>query len=121
MQELLKHGDSIYQMIQVAGEEGITLKDFVIYQEAQFLDMVYLQQDAYDEVDVAVPIKRQRENFRLILELVSADYKFASQNQARDYFTRLTGLFKNLNYARSESAEYKELLAKIDQLYNAVR
>ena len=119
MQELLKRGDTIYQMIQVAGEEGISLKDFVIYQEAEFLDMVYLQQDAYDEVDVAVPIKRQRENFRLILELVGANYKFANQEQVRDYFTRLTGLFKNLNYARSDSAEYDELLAKIDQLYRS--
>jgi len=35
-------------------------------------------------------------------------------------FTHLTGLFKNLNYARSESAEYNELLAKIEQIYNAV-
>jgi len=119
MQELLKRGDTIYQMIQVAGEEGISLKDFVIYQEAEFLDMVYLQQDAYDEVDVAVPIKRQRENFRLILELVGANYKFANQEQVRYYFTRLTGLFKNLNYARSDSAEYDELLAKIDQLYRS--
>jgi len=119
MQELLKRGDTINQMIQVAGEEGISLKDFVIYQEAEFLDMVYLQQDAYDEVDVAVPIKRQRENFRLILELVGANYKFANQEQVRDYFTRLTGLFKNLNYARSDSAEYDELMAKIDQLYRS--
>jgi V/A-type H+-transporting ATPase subunit A len=42
-------------MIQVTGEEGITTEDFVIYQQALFLDMVYLQQDAFDAVDVAVP------------------------------------------------------------------
>lgn len=119
MLALLKRGDNVYQMIQVAGEEGITLDDFVLYQEAQFLDMVYLQQDAFDEVDVAVPIKRQRDNFRKIIDLVSADYRFASQDDARDYFTRLTGLFKNLNYARPESPEYAELLAKIDRLYQS--
>jgi len=118
MLELLKRGDSIYQMIQVAGEEGITLKDFVGYQAAKFLDMVYLQQDAYDEVDVAVPIKRQQENFKKIVELVSADYSFANQDEARDYFTRLTGLFKNLNYAPTGTAEYAGVLAKINQLYD---
>lgn len=43
MLELLKRGENIYQMIQVAGEEGISLDDYVTYQEALFLDMVYLQ------------------------------------------------------------------------------
>jgi len=121
MLKLLKRGDSIYQMIQVAGEEGITLKDFVCYQEANFLDMVYLQQDAYDEVDVAVPITRQQENFKKIVELVSADYQFASQDDARNYFTRLTGLFKNLNYASTGTAEYSGLLAKINRIYDDCR
>jgi len=119
MLELLKRGDSIYQMIQVAGEEGITLKDFICYQEAKFLDMVYLQQDAYDDVDVAVPIERQKENFKKIVELVSADYQFESQEKARDYFTRLTGLFKNLNYALTGTAEYFGILEIISRLYKA--
>jgi V/A-type H+-transporting ATPase subunit A len=119
MLALLKQGDDIYQMIQVAGEEGITLDDFVVYQEAQFLDMVYLQQDAFDAVDVAVPIRRQRDNFRKIIELVSADYQFSGRDDVREYFTRLTGLFRNLNYARPESAEYADLSAKIDRLYQS--
>lgn len=116
MLDLLKRGDGIQQMIQVAGEEGISLDDFVTYQAARFLDMVYLQQDAYDEVDVAVPIKRQQECFKKAVELVSAKYRFADQEAARDYFTRLTGLFKNLNYAPSSSAEYSGIMEKIDQL-----
>jgi V/A-type H+-transporting ATPase subunit A len=56
----------------------------------------------------------------LILGLISADNKFANQGQACDYFIRLTGLIKNLDYACSESAEFNELMAKIDQLYNPV-
>ncbi|MCK5191377.1 MAG: V-type ATP synthase subunit A, partial [Methylococcales bacterium] len=83
MLELLKRGENIYQMIQVAGEEGISLDDYVTYQEALFLDMVYLQQDAFDEVDVAVPIARQKENFKRILKLVNVEYEFDDQEQAR--------------------------------------
>ncbi|MDD4916058.1 MAG: V-type ATP synthase subunit A [Methylococcales bacterium] len=115
--ELLKRGDGVYQMIQVAGEEGITLEDFVCFQAAKFVDMVYLQQDAYDAVDVAVPIMRQKESFKKIVALVNVDYRFAGQDEARDYFTRLTGLFRNLNYAPAGTPEYEALLAKIDQLY----
>ncbi len=120
MLELLKRGDDIYQMIQVAGEEGITLTDYITYQEALFVDMVYLQQDAFDEVDVAVPIERQRENFNRMVKLVNADYQFSDQNQVREYFTRLTGLFKNLNYAKFDSAEYQTLSDKIDEFAKTV-
>ncbi len=121
MLELLKKGDDVAQMIQVTGEEGISLEDFVIYQSALFLDMVYLQQDAFDTVDVSVPLGRQKESFELIVELVTQKYQFAGQEQARDYFTRLTGLFKNLNYARHDSNEYKTLLKQIRQLSGSVQ
>ncbi|WP_031432240.1 V-type ATP synthase subunit A [Methylomarinum vadi] len=121
MLDLLKRGDDIYQMIQVAGEEGITLDDYVTYQEALFVDMVYLQQDAFDDVDVAVPIKRQQENFNRIYKLVTADYQFENQNQAREYFVRLTGLFKNLNYAKYKTAEYLSLVSRIDELAAGVK
>jgi len=116
MLNVLRLGDAVYQMIQVAGEEGITLEDFVIYQQALFIDMVYLQQDAFDPIDVAVPIERQQENFRRIQTLINAHYKFTDQDQVREYFTRLTGLFKNLNYAPYNTKEYTDLVAKIDAL-----
>ncbi len=121
MLALLKQGDDIYQMIQVAGEEGISLGDYIVYQEAVFIDMVYLQQDAFDEVDVAVPIARQKENFKLMVELVTAEYSFADQHQVREYFTHLTGLFKNLNYAKFQSAEYQNLIVKIKDLSRSVK
>ncbi len=116
MLDLLKRGEDIYQMIQVAGEEGISLEDYITYQQALFLDMVYLQQDAFDEVDVAVSISRQKENFKKIIELVNYDYNFTDQEQVRLFFIKLTGLFKNLNYARYDSIEYSELNTKIDAL-----
>jgi V/A-type H+-transporting ATPase subunit A len=116
MLKVLHRGDAVYQMIQVTGEEGITLEDFVIYQQALFIDMVYLQQDAFDPIDVAVPIERQQENFKRIKTLISACYKFTDQDQVREYFTRLTGLFKNLNYAPHNTKEYTSLAAKIDAL-----
>jgi len=113
---LLKRGEDIYQMIQVAGEEGISLDDYVTYQQALFLDMVYLQQDAFDEVDVSVSIDRQKENFKRIVDLVKIEYTFDDQEHARVFFIKLTGLFKNLNYARFQSSEYEEISEKIKVL-----
>ena len=120
MLQLLKQGENIYQMIQVAGEEGISLEDYVIYQQAQFLDRVYLQQDAFDEVDVSVSMERQQQNFKRIIGLVNAEYQFIDQEQARTFFIKLTGLFKNLNYAKFKSVKYKELAGKIENLPGSI-
>ncbi|MDJ0940265.1 MAG: V-type ATP synthase subunit A [Woeseiaceae bacterium] len=119
--ELLRRGDSVLQMMQVTGEEGITLDDFVTFHRAQFVDMVYLQQDAFDEVDAATPIDRQREMFNRIYALVTDDCQFDDKEAVREHFTRLTGLVKNLNYTRRDSPGYEELLAQIESLAESVR
>jgi len=113
---LLKQGDNILHMIQVTGEEGVSTEDFVIYQQALFFDMVYLQQDAFDPVDVAVPLARQKESLNNIVKLINTQYQFSDKDAVRDYFTKLTGLFKNLNYSPSNSNEYSEYIEKIEAL-----
>ena len=119
--ELLRRGDSVLQMMQVTGEEGITLEDFVTFHRAQFVDMVYLQQDAFDDVDAAAPIDRQREMFNRVYALVTDDNRFDDKDAVREYFTRLTGLVKNLNYTRRDSPGYPELLSQIETLSESVR
>ena len=113
---LLKKGDDILQMIQVTGEEGVTIEDFIIYQQSLFLDNVYLQQDAFDAVDVAVPLARQEASLTLIVELLNEEYTFSDKDAVRRYFTKLTGLFKNLNYSASHSKDYEMYLDKIRNL-----
>jgi len=116
LSQLLHQGESIYQMMQVTGEEGVTLADYVTYQKSLFLDMVYLQQDAYDKVDVSVPLDRQKEVFALVRGLIQRDYPFSDKDEAHRFFTRLTGLLKNLNYTARNAPEYSAYLAQIDEL-----
>jgi V/A-type H+/Na+-transporting ATPase subunit A len=115
---LLTRGDGIFQMMQVTGEEGITLEDFITYQKSIFVDMVYLQQDAFDPVDVSAPLDRQKEMFLMVKRLVDQEYRFDDKEQVRDYFTRLTGLTKNLNYSESGSKEYIEYIESIEALHS---
>jgi V/A-type H+-transporting ATPase subunit A len=116
LHDLLRSGNDILQMMQVTGEEGITTDDFVTYQKALFLDMVYLQQDAFDKVDVTVPTPRQKEMFLLCKRLIDRQYQFKDKEQVRKFFTRLTGLFKNLNYSASGSADYRNYVEQIGEL-----
>ena len=116
MQKLLVQGDSINQMMQVTGEEGVTLEDYVTFQKSFFLDMVYLQQDAFDDVDSSCPLSRQKACFSLVVSLIRQQYNFTNKEGARDYFVKLTGLFKNLNYSHDGSPEYNSYIQKIEEL-----
>ncbi len=119
--ELLHRGDAIYQMMQVTGEEGITMDDFQTWQKSVFLDMVFLQQDAYDPVDTSMSLDRQKRSFELVKEIVEADYDIDDRDEARDFFTRLISLYKNLNYSPDDTAEYDRYLREIRELVDSKR
>jgi V/A-type H+-transporting ATPase subunit A len=119
--QLLFDGDTIHQTMQVTGEEGITLEDFVKWQKSVLLDIVYLQQDAFDAVDASMPRERQLKSFELLKGLIDSDYDFRDKNAARDFFTRLTSLYKNFNYAAIDSPEYAQYEGEIKALASSHR
>jgi len=121
LRELLSQGDSIYQMMQVTGEEGITEEDYVKWQKSVLLDMVFLQQDAFDPVDAAVPRERQLESFALLKGLIDSEFEFQGKEEARTFFTRLTSLYKNWNYSAPDSPDFNRYRQEIIDLANQHR
>lgn len=117
---LLIRGDEIARMEQVTGEEGISLEDFVVSQAATLIDMVFLQQDAFDDIDASAPLARQKALFDRVHAIATRAYGFPDKAAARSHFTRLTGLFKNLNYAADGSPDFDRLTAEIEALDAAV-
>jgi len=78
--------------------------------------MVYLQQDAFDAVDASMSLERQLESFQLLKGLIDREYQFSDKDEARDFFTRITGSYKNLNYSPEGSPEYQRYRQEILEL-----
>lgn len=116
LKDLLVRGDGVQQMMQVTGEEGITTEDYVIYQKALFLDMVFLQQDAFDTVDASVPMDRQKLVLDRVWAVVEHQPSFEDKTAVRHHYNRLMGLFKNFHYAAPDSPDYQRLLGEIDAM-----
>jgi V/A-type H+-transporting ATPase subunit A len=116
IRELLEQGDEVFRMMQVTGEEGVTLEDFVTYQKALLVDMVYLQQDAFDPVDVSMPHGPPEGELRASHALHREDYRFEDKEQAREFFTRVTNAFKNLNYSETDSDAFRSYMADLQRL-----
>jgi V/A-type H+-transporting ATPase subunit A len=114
MRALLRRGSEIRQMMTVVGEEGTNIEDFTIALKADFFDNVYLQQNAFDKVDAATPADRQKFVFDKVLEVAELDFGFEDKDVARKTLVEATDLFRNWNYAATDSAEYQKIAADIE-------
>ena len=113
---ILSKGNNVRQMMMVVGEEGTSLGDFLIYLKSEFLDAVYLQQNAFDDVDVATSPDRQKYVFTKVHGVLTREFKFDGKPQAREFFYKLRQMFIDWNYIAMETGEFKSQEATIDTL-----
>ena len=104
----LRRGTDVHNMMMVVGEEGTSLDDFVLYLKSEFLDAVYLQQNAFDEVDAATTPERQRYISDFIHKILIADFAFADKEDARRFFYDLRQKCIDWNYMKMDSDEFKK-------------
>lgn len=109
----LQRGSEVNQMMKVVGEEGTDIKDFTIYLKSEFLDFVYLQQNSFDDVEMATSASRQRYVFDAVCDVLNGDFTFETKDEARRYFQEVQQLFIDWNYAPYESEQFKKIESDI--------
>jgi V/A-type H+-transporting ATPase subunit A len=114
--DVLIRGNEVGQMMTVVGEEGTSIADFVLYLKSEYLDAVYLQQDAYDAVDGASSGERQRYVFAAISEFLAADLSFSDKGTARKFFHQLTQTTKDWNRAELNTEEFRTLEQRLREM-----
>jgi len=110
---ILRRGNDVGQMMKVVGEEGTSMDDFVLYLKAEFLDSVYLQQDAYNKIDEACPGDRQKYVFEKVYQILKTPVTFKEKDTARTFFLKLTQTAKDWNRVEFMSGEFTELEGNI--------
>ena len=110
---VLVQGGEVNQMMKVVGEEGTSMDDFVTYLKSEYLDAVYLQQDAYHEIDTACPAERQKYMFAKISQILKTAMTFKTKDEARGFFLKLTQKTKDWNRVAFQSQEFKDLESEI--------
>ena len=114
--EVLARGHEVQEMMKVVEEEGTAMADFVLYLKAEYLDAVYLQQDAFDPVDGASSAERQRHVFARVARIMAAETDFPDKDSARAFFQALTQATKDWNRAPMESAEFGAVEARLESM-----
>ena len=106
---ILRRGNEVGQMMKVVGEEGTSLEDFTTYLKAEFLDAVYLQQNAFSETDATTPVERQRVMFDMVEKVLGASYSFETKDETRGFFMDLRQTFIDWNDKPFRSEEFNAL------------
>lgn len=116
---ILRKGNEIGQMMKVVGEEGTSLEDFTTYLKGEFLDAVYLQQNAFSDADASTPVERQKVMFDMMEKVLATEFEFPEKDATRKFMLALQQAFIDWNDKPFGSEEFEsakaELLRKIDE------
>ena len=114
---ILRKGNEVGQMMKVVGEEGTSLADFTTHLKAEFLDAVYLQQNAFSDSDASTPVERQKIMFDVVEQVLDASFSFEAKDALRSFFMDLQQTFIDWNDKPMNSPEFVKqkdaLLAKL--------
>ena len=116
---ILANGVDVNNMMKVVGEEGTSLADFTTYLKAEFLDAVYLQQNAFSESDATTPVARQRVMFDMVEKVLLGEYAIDDKAAMRKFFMDLQQTFIDWNDKPFESDEFKGLKAELEKKISA--
>ena len=106
LRKILRQGNEVSQMMKVVGEEGTSIQDFVCYLKGELLDAVYLQQNAFNDIDAATPADRQREMFGVVEKALLAEYSFPDKGASRKFFQGVTQAFIDWNQTAADVPDF---------------
>lgn len=116
MRTILRKGSDVEQMMKVVGEEGTAMEDFVIFLKKELIDAVYLQQNAFNDVDASSSKERQRASFDILEQVIGGTYAYTDKTVARRAFLQLQQAFIDWNNTPMDGADYDARRAAILKL-----
>ncbi|MDP6686016.1 MAG: V-type ATP synthase subunit A, partial [Candidatus Omnitrophota bacterium] len=118
-EEVLRRSNEVDKMMKVVGEEGTSINDFIVYLKGEFVDAVYLQQNAFDEVDAATIEERQKHVFHVIYEVLEKEFSFDNKDVARRFFQNLQQKFIEWNSIEWKAKEFSNKEKEIKEIVSS--
>ncbi len=113
---VVRKGREAYEQINILGDDGVPMAYHEIFWKSELIDFVFLQQDAFDEIDSLCPMNRQQYMLNLLLNICNTDYSFADYEQCRDVFKNSINLLKQMNYSEFESEAFNKFHNELNNL-----
>jgi V/A-type H+-transporting ATPase subunit A len=113
---ILRRGREANEQINILGDDGVPIGYHISFWKSELIDFVFLQQDAFDDVDALCPMDRQKYMLDLVLELCSVEYQFDDFEQCRGFFKELINDLRQMNYTKFHSEAFEGYANKTHKL-----
>jgi V/A-type H+-transporting ATPase subunit A len=116
LKDILLRGKETQDQINILGDDGVPLEYHIVFNKAEVIDFIILQQDGFDKIDASTPMKRQQYMVNKILDICDMDFEFESFEEVNGYFRRVINILKQVNYQEFQSEAFKKREAELDKL-----
>jgi V/A-type H+-transporting ATPase subunit A len=118
VKDYLLKGKEASEQINILGDDGVPIDYHLKYWKAEVIDFVFLQQDAFDDIDKSTSLERQKFMLAQVLAVYNTDFKFDSFEEVNPYFKSIINTFKQMNYSEYESEKFNGYLKEIETKIN---
>ncbi len=108
MKNMLLRGKEAAEQINILGDDGVPIDYHVTFWKSEVIDFVIIQQDAFDDIDHASSIERQKYMVDIVIRILDMEFKFENFEEVTGYFKKLINQLKQMNYSEFESDKFKE-------------
>lgn len=114
----LIRGREAKEQINILGDDGVSVDFHTTFWQSEVIDAVLLQQDAFDNIDVRTPMKRQQYMTQSVLNLTDTPFSFDSFDEVQPFFKKIIDKYKQMNYCEFESDSFFAFENEISELVN---
>lgn len=114
LKDMLLRGKETLDQINILGDDSVPLEYHIIYNKAEIIDFVILQQDAFDKIDGSCPLERQRYMVNLVIAICTATYQFDSFEQIGTYFKKIINTLRQMNFSEFKGEEFNRYRTELD-------
>jgi len=116
LKDILLRGKESRDQINILGDDSVPLDYHIVYNKAEIIDFIILQQDAFDHVDGSTPLARQKYVVNKIIGICDTTFRFDGFQEITAYFKKVINIMKQMNYQEFQNIKFKELESQLDAL-----
>ncbi|MCK4994755.1 MAG: V-type ATP synthase subunit A [Candidatus Omnitrophica bacterium] len=108
IKDILLRGKEAFDQINILGDDSVPVEYHQRYWKSELVDFGFLQQDAFDPVDKATSLERQRYMMDILYNICNAEFKFSAFTEVTSYFKKVINIIRQMNFSEFQKDEFKK-------------
>lgn len=114
----VQRGKEAYEQINILGDDGVPVEYHDRFWKAELIDFIILQQDAFDKIDAACPLNRQKYMLDKVISICDMSFTFDHFEDCSKFYKSIINGLRQMNYSVYESDEFNKYENEVNSILN---